>query len=132
MDWKVCIIYNTKAYILDDEFRRVPVGAVGELYLAGDHISQGYLNREEETAHAFIDNPFGERDYGVLYRTGDMARVLPDKSLAVVGRRDSQVKISGNRVELSEIEAVIREIPFVDDVTTATLFDNFFIFCKPP
>jgi len=115
------LIYNTKAYILDDETRRVPVGAVGELYLAGDQISQGYLNREEETAHAFIDNPFGERDYGVLYRTGDMARVLPDKSLAVVGRRDSQVKIRGNRVELSEIEAVIREIPFVDDVTVQTV-----------
>ena len=115
------LIYNTKAYILDEEFRRVPVGAVGELYLAGDQIAEGYLNNEEETSHAFIDNPFGEGDYGVLYRTGDMVRVLPDKSLGVVGRRDSQVKIRGNRVELSEIESVIREMDYVDDVTVQTI-----------
>ena len=115
------LIYNTKAYILDEEFRRVPVGAVGELYLAGDQIAEGYLNNEEETSHAFIDNPFDEGDYGVLYRTGDMVRVLPDKSLGVVGRRDSQVKIRGNRVELSEIESVIREMDYVDDVTVQTI-----------
>ena len=115
------LIYNTKAYILDEEFRRVPVGAVGELYLAGDQIAKGYLNNEEETAYAFIDNPFDEGNYDVLYRTGDMVRVLPDNSLGVVGRRDSQVKIRGNRVELPEIEDVIREIEYVGDVTVQTV-----------
>ena len=120
--------YNTKAYILDNEFRQVPIGAVGELCLAGYQIADGYLNREEENIKSFIENPFDDSvDYGVLYRTGDMVRLLPDGSLGLVGRRDSQVKISGNRVELSEIEAVIREIDYVTDVTVQTIkhMDNY-------
>ena len=112
---------NVKAYILDDEFRRVPIGASGELYLAGYQTAEGYLNRDDETDKAFIDNPFDDGDYGKLYRTGDIVRVLPDGSLGIVGRRDSQVKIRGNRVELSEIEAVIREINQVEDVTVQTV-----------
>uniref|UniRef100_UPI00388EE4B4 amino acid adenylation domain-containing protein n=1 Tax=Methanobrevibacter sp. TaxID=66852 RepID=UPI00388EE4B4 len=114
--------YNTKAYILDDEFRRTPVGAVGELYLAGYQIADGYLNREDETNRAFMNNPFNDNNsYNVLYRTGDMVRLLPDGSLAIVGRRDSQVKIRGNRVELSEVESIIRELDYVDDVTVQTV-----------
>ncbi|WP_407432411.1 condensation domain-containing protein, partial [Methanobrevibacter sp.] len=113
---------NIKCYIVDDEFRRVPVGAVGELCLAGYQIADGYLNREEETKEAFIVNPFDDdAEYNVLYRTGDMARILSDGSLSIVGRRDSQVKIRGNRVELSEVEAVIRELDYVDDVTVQTI-----------
>ncbi|MBQ2831509.1 non-ribosomal peptide synthetase [Methanobrevibacter sp.] len=120
--------YNTKTYILDNEFRQVPIGAVGELYLAGYQIADGYLNREEENIKSFIENPFDDSvDYGVLYRTGDMVRLLPDGSLGLVGRRDSQVKISGNRVELSEIESVIREIDYITDVTVQTIkhMDNY-------
>ena len=114
--------YNTKAYILDDELRRVPIGAVGELYIAGSQISSGYLNRDDETAKAFIANPFSDdRNYRVMYRSGDMVRVLSDGSIAIVGRRDSQVKIRGNRVELSAIEKVIREIDYVDDVSVQTI-----------
>ena len=110
--------YNTKAYVLDNEGRRVPLGAVGELCIAGYQIADGYLNREEETKNAFITNPFEDNtDYGVLYHTGDIVRLLPDESLDFIGRRDSQVKIRGNRVELTEVEAVIREIDYVDDVT---------------
>jgi len=56
-----------------------------------------------------------------MYRTGDMVRILPDKSLGLVGRRDKQVKVRGNRVELSEVETVIREINFIDDVTVQTI-----------
>ena len=116
------LVDNIKAYILDDEFRRVPVGAVGELYLAGNQIADGYLNRDEETTKAFLNNPFDDdEDYSVLYRTGDLVRVLSDGSLGIVGRRDSQVKIRGNRVELSEIGAVIREIDFVEDLTVQTI-----------
>ena len=110
--------YNSKAYILDHEGRRVPCGAVGELYLAGHQIADGYLNREEETVKSFVDNPF---DGGIMYRTGDMVRMLPDNTLAIEGRRDSQVKIRGNRVELSEIETVIREIDYVEDVTVQAI-----------
>ena len=88
--------YNTKVYILDDECRRVPCGAVGELCDDND-------------------------DYSILYHTGDMVRVLVDGSLGLVGRRDGQVKVRGNRVELSEVEAVIRELDCVDDVTVQTI-----------
>ena len=115
------LLNNIKAYILDDEKRRVPIGAVGELYLSGYQIADGYLNRDEETEKAFISNPFDEGDYGIMYRTGDMVRILPDKSLGLVGRRDKQVKVRGNRVELSEVETVIREINFIDDVTVQTI-----------
>ena len=116
------INYNTKFYVLDDEFRRVPVGAVGELYVSGYQVASGYLNREEENITAFLDNPFdSDENHTTLYRTGDMVRMLPDKTLAIVGRRDNQVKIRGNRVELSEIEAVMREIDYVDDVTVQTI-----------
>ncbi|WP_407432192.1 AMP-binding protein, partial [Methanobrevibacter sp.] len=116
------LTYNTKAYILDNDGRRVPWGAVGELCLAGYQIADGYLNRKKETKDSFIYNPFDNReDYGILYHTGDMVRLLPDASLAIVGRRDSQVKIRGNRVELSEVEYVIRELDYVDDVTVQTI-----------
>ena len=119
------INYNTKYYVLDDELRRVPVGAVGELYISGYQVADGYLNREEENTKAFIDNPFdSDEDYCTLYRTGDMVRLLPDKTLAILGRRDSQVKIRGNRVELSEVEAVIREIDYVEDVTVQTIING--------
>ena len=114
------LLDNIRAYVLDAELRRVPVGAVGELYLAGNQIAEGYLNREEETIKAFLDNPFDD-DYDVMYRTGDLVRVLPDGSLAILGRRDGQVKIRGNRVELPEVEAIIREMAFVDDVTVQTV-----------
>ena len=113
---------NVKAYVLDDEFRRVPLGAVGELYLSGYQVADGYLNREEETQKAFLDNPYSDdENYATLYRTGDMVRLLPDGTLGIVGRRDSQVKIRGNRVELSEIESVIREVGHVEDVTLQTI-----------
>ncbi|MCR5026167.1 MAG: AMP-binding protein, partial [Methanobrevibacter sp.] len=110
--------YNSKIYILDNMLRRVPFGAVGELCLAGYQLADGYMNRDDENAYSFIHNPFDDNDdYSVMYRTGDIVRLLDDGSLAIVGRRDSQVKIRGNRVELSEIESVLRELDYVDDVT---------------
>ena len=114
---------NVKFYVLDDELRQVPIGAIGELYIAGYQLADGYLNRDEETSRAFINNPFDYGDYDVLYRTGDMCRFLADGSLAIVGRRDSQFKIRGNRVELAEVESVIRSMDIVEDVTVQT-FNN--------
>ncbi|MBQ6512602.1 condensation domain-containing protein [Methanobrevibacter sp.] len=120
------LVYNTKAYILDEELRRIPVGAIGELYLAGHQISRGYINNVEKNIESFVDNPFdGSDDYNVMYRTGDMAKVLRDGSFAIMGRRDNQVKIRGNRVELSELEVIIREIDYVDDVTVQTVKNGF-------
>ena len=114
--------YNTKAYVLDDEGRRVPIGAVGELCLSGYQISQGYLNREEENSQAFVDNPFDDdENYKILCHTGDMVRVLPDGTFGFEGRRDSQVKIRGLRLDLSEVESVIREISYISDVTVQVI-----------
>ena len=114
--------HNIQSYILDNERRRVPLGAVGELYLAGHQVADGYLNRPEENAKSFIPNPFDDNeDYGTLYATGDMVRILPDGSIGIVGRRDSQVKIRGNRLEISEVESIIREIDYVDDLTVRTV-----------
>lgn len=107
--------------MLDDEFRRLPVGSVGELYLAGYQVANGYLNRPEETDAAFLDNPFEDNeDYGIMYRTGDLVRFLPDGSLGIVGCKDRPVKVRGNRLELSEVESTIRSIDIVEDVTVQT------------
>ncbi|WP_407432088.1 AMP-binding protein, partial [Methanobrevibacter sp.] len=118
--------WNTKIYLLDDEQRRIPFGAVGELYISGYQVSKGYLNNPEANAKAFFMNPFdGELEgYERMYKTGDVARFLPDGTLGFIGRNDSQVKIRGNRVELSEIEWVIRNIDYVEDVTVQTFENN--------
>ena len=117
--------FNVKFYVLDDKLRRVPVGAVGELYIAGYQLADGYLNLDVETSDVFIDNPYDDTEgFNRLYRTGDLVRFLPDGSVAIVGRRDSQVKIRGNRVELGEVESVIRNIDSVEDVTVQTVDNN--------
>ena len=119
------IDYNMKSYVLDDELRRVPVGAVGELYLSGDQLADGYLNRPEKTAEAFLDNPFTDNPYddgySIMYRTGDMVRILPDGTIGFIGRRDTQVKIRGNRLELGEVEAIIRQLDYVKDLSVQTI-----------
>lgn len=115
---------NIKAYVLDDEKRRVPIGAVGELCIAGNQVADGYLNRQKETDLSFVKNPFdNEENYSIMYPTGDFVRILPDGSFGIIGRRDSQVKIRGNRVELTEIESIIRNIDYVENVTVQTI-DN--------
>ena len=112
------LLSNVKAYILDSEHRRIPYGAVGELYLSGYQLSKGYLNNPEKNRESFFGNPFtSEQGYGRMYATGDFFRFLPDGTLGIIGRRDGQVKVRGNRVELTEVEACIRSIPSVKDVT---------------
>ncbi|TGD58748.1 non-ribosomal peptide synthetase [Flavobacterium humi] len=98
-------IFNTQAYILDDERQLVPAGNIGKLYLSGDGIAQGYLNQSELTAAKFIDNPFDNA--AKMYDTGDLAKWMPDGNLAFFGRKDHQVKLRGYRIELGEIENVI-------------------------
>ncbi|MCQ2795573.1 MAG: amino acid adenylation domain-containing protein [Bacilli bacterium] len=116
---------NIKAYILDKEHRLVPYGAMGELYLSGYQLAKGYLNRNQENKEAFFKNPFSkEKGYERMYKTGDIVRYLPDGTLGFIGRIDSQVKIRGNRVELGEVEATIREIKEVKDVTVQTITNN--------
>ena len=109
---------NVRLYILDAQGRRVPVGVPGELCISGPQVSRGYLNRPEQTAQAFVKNPFcGDPRFARMYRTGDIVRFLPDGSVEFIGRRDSQVKIRGFRIELSEVEGVIRQFEGIKDAT---------------
>ncbi|NEW07887.1 amino acid adenylation domain-containing protein [Paenibacillus sp. SYP-B3998] len=97
-------IANTKVYILDAHLKQVPVGVVGEMYISGVPLAIGYLNDSEKTASSFIDNPYAQASYEKLYKTGDLAKYLPDGNISFLGRADFQVKIRGYRIELQEIE----------------------------
>ena len=115
---------NVRLYIVDRNGKRLPPGACGELWVAGPQVGGGYLNRPEKTAEVFIRSPFGAgADYGRVYRTGDMVRYRRDGNVEFVGRKDGQVKVGGFRIELSEVEVVLREFPGVKDAAAAA-FDH--------
>ncbi len=99
-------ILNTQFYVLDANDEPVPVGAIGELHIAGAGVARGYVKRPELNARKFIANPFGP---GRMYRTGDAARLLPSGAFAILGRLDDQIKLRGFRIELGEIEAVLAQ-----------------------
>jgi amino acid adenylation domain-containing protein/non-ribosomal peptide synthase protein (TIGR01720 family) len=106
-------IVNTQIYILDSYLQPVPIGVSGELYIGGPGLARGYLNRPELTAEKFIPDSFSNEPGARLYKTGDIARHLPDGNIEFLGRIDQQVKIRGYRVELGEIEVVLAEHPAV-------------------
>ncbi len=107
-------IANTQIYILDRQLNPMPVGVPGELHIGGAGLARGYHNRPELTAEKFISNPFCADPRERLYKTGDLARYLPDGNIEYLGRLDHQVKLRGFRVELGEIEEVLNQHPGVE------------------
>ena len=108
-------IPNTQNYILDRNRQPVPIGVAGELFIAGPGVTGGYLYDPQKTAEKFFEHSFDGEPPIRLYRTGDRARYLPDGNIEFLGRIDQQVKIRGNRVELGEIESIMRERAGVKD-----------------
>ncbi|NEP00463.1 MAG: AMP-binding protein, partial [Symploca sp. SIO2E9] len=100
-------------YILDQQMQPVAIAEAGELYVGGEYLVRGYLNRPELTTEKFIPNPFENSKRNRLYKTGDLARYLADGNLELLGRSDHQVKIRGFRIELGEIEGVLTQHPAV-------------------
>ncbi|NEP03802.1 MAG: amino acid adenylation domain-containing protein [Okeania sp. SIO4D6] len=109
-------IANTQLYILDSNNQPVPIAVPGELHIGGAGLARGYLNRRELTQQKFIPNPFSNEPGSRLYKTGDLARYLPDGNIEFIGRIDNQVKIRGFRIELGEIEAVLAQHSLVREV----------------
>ena len=114
-----------KNYIVDTLGRRMPLGAMGEMLIAGPQVGMGYINLPEKTAAVFCPNPFDhEKPYDRVYHTGDIARLLPATGEAdIIGRNDGQVKVRGFRIELPEVEKVVREFPGIKDATVQA-FDS--------
>ncbi|WP_226589810.1 non-ribosomal peptide synthetase [Microseira wollei] len=104
---------NVQIYILDSHLQPVPIGVPGELHIGGAGLARGYLNRPELTAEKFINHPFSQEPGARLYKTGDLARYLPDGNIEFLGRIDYQVKVRGYRIELGEIERVLEQHPSV-------------------
>lgn len=115
---------NVQIYLLDRYLQPVPVGVPGEICIGGDGLARGYLHRPDLTASKFIPHPFHGRPGARLYRTGDVARYLPDGTLEFLGRIDDQVKIRGFRVELAEIEALLRQHPAVQETVVLVREDQ--------
>ncbi|MGH3186197.1 MAG: non-ribosomal peptide synthetase [Streptosporangiaceae bacterium] len=106
-------IRNARYYVLDDRLEPVPPGVAGDLYIGGEVLARGYHGRSALTAERFIADPYAPSPGQRMYATGDCARVAPDGTIEFLGRRDSQVKLRGFRVELGEVEAALASHPDV-------------------
>ncbi|MEJ7738034.1 MAG: amino acid adenylation domain-containing protein, partial [Chitinophagaceae bacterium] len=115
---------NRRVYVLDEWQRLVPVGVAGELYLGGDGLGRGYLNRPELTAEKFIADPFNKEPGARLYKTGDLGRWLADGNIEYLGRIDDQVKIRGYRIEPGEIESVLMQSGLVSQAVVMAKEDK--------
>lgn len=112
-------IDNAEAYVLDERLDPMPVGVPGELYLGGAGLARGYLGRPDLTAQRFVPHPFTSEPGSRLYKTGDLARVLPNGTVEFLGRTDFQIKLRGYRIELGEIEARLTEHPGIQQAVVA-------------
>lgn len=121
-------ISNSTAYIVSSYGKLCPIGVPGELWVGGDGVSKGYLNNETLTKEQFIDNPFAS---GVIYKTGDLVKWLPDGNIQFIGRIDNQVKVRGFRIELNEINKRILECSFIkESFSTIKLINNKKYICS--
>ncbi|MDL9994070.1 non-ribosomal peptide synthetase [Bacillus stercoris] len=111
-----------QAYVMDAHMNLLPIGVPGELYIGGEGVARGYLNRDELTADRFVPNPYlpGDR----LYRTGDLAKRLSNGELEYLGRIDDQVKVRGHRIELGEIQAALLQLPMIKEAAVITRADE--------
>lgn len=116
-------IDNLFVYILDKNNQLQPIGLVGELCVSGEIIARGYLNRSELTGEKFVSNPWRREER--MYKTGDLARWLPDGNLEYLRRIDRQIKLRGIRIEIGEIEAVLRQHPLVQEAVVIIREDVF-------
>jgi len=114
---------NRELYILDKHLNPVPIGVPGELHIGGRNLARGYLNQPGLTGEKFIPDLFGNRAGARLYKTGDLARLLPDGNIEYIGRTDHQVKIRGFRIELEEIETALAEHPSVRQTIVSAQHD---------
>ena len=112
-------ILNTQIYILDSNMEPVPIGVTGEIYIGGNGLADGYLNRPQLTSERFVDNPFKNGRNYKMYRTGDLGRYLPDGNIEALGRVDNQLKIRGFRIEPGEIEALLARHPDIHEAVVA-------------
>lgn len=122
-------IANTQIYLLDPMLRRksdpitpVPVGVMGEMWIGGASLARGYFNRAQ-MSNNFVPNPFSDEPNSYLYKTGDLARYLPDGNIEFIGRMDNQVKIRGFRIEVEDIEATLGQHPAIKE-TVVVARDN--------
>ena len=108
-----------RIYLLNREKQPVPIGAVGEICIAGEGLARGYLGRDEQTMERFVVDPFGSSPYATMYLSGDLGRFLPDGAIEFVGRNDAQIKLRGFRVELGEIESRLASFPGIAQAVCA-------------
>ncbi|WP_234684977.1 non-ribosomal peptide synthetase [Bradyrhizobium monzae] len=112
-------IDNVRLYVLDAALKRVPVGAAGELCVAGRCVSAGYWRDQDRTTRCFVPNPYGDGQYSVLYRSGDIARISTSGLLEICGRSDNQIKVRGYRIELEEVEKALESHPAITKAAVA-------------
>ncbi|SFL84947.1 non-ribosomal peptide synthetase [Nitrosomonas communis] len=115
---------NMQTYILDEKMHPVPIGIIGELYIGGEHMAHGYWRRPDLTARQFVPNPFSREPGQRLYKTGDLGRWLPDGNIEYLGRRDHQIQLRGFRLELGDIESVIRQHPSISQAAVVVTDDQ--------
>ncbi|HVK99256.1 MAG TPA: amino acid adenylation domain-containing protein, partial [Dongiaceae bacterium] len=128
-DWATTVpigrsITGSTSYILDHHLQPVPIGVLGEIYVGGDGLADGYLNDAEKTAASFVQNPFSSNPKDRLYKTGDLARYTEDGQIEILGRADDQVKIRGFRIELGEVETSLTRLDQIAEAVVVVKKDS--------